>query len=180
MSIACLEAIQWKNPLAYQPVVVIIHCYSQDCQVREDYLQTKNGTFHGYFGKPLPRALTLGIWTITTLFLNAPLWWKEAHDWFAFLKYTAQAGVSKPSRKQLNSLPGNHLFENFRWKGCERLLVQPLSSLPIPMHIMGKKRRSWEIKWLSLISEIGTAGPGIGALAFESWGLPPTWAASDI
>lgn len=45
MSIAGLEAIQWENPLADEPVVVIVYCYPQDCQVREDYLQTKKELF---------------------------------------------------------------------------------------------------------------------------------------
>ena len=46
MPIACLEAVQGQNPLAYQLAVVIIHGDPQDSQVREDHLQTHSDIWH--------------------------------------------------------------------------------------------------------------------------------------
>ena len=73
MSIAGLEAVQWENPLANELVVVIIHCYSQDCQVREDYLQTKNGTFPEFWKAAPKNDDSRNLGHIHTA-LHAPLW----------------------------------------------------------------------------------------------------------
>lgn len=86
MSVAGLEAIQWENPLANELVVVIVHGYSQDCQVREDYLRAKNGIFTELW-KAAPKNHDLRNLDPSTLLSNTPLRLKKAPDQYASLKH---------------------------------------------------------------------------------------------
>lgn len=41
VSVTCLQTIQGQDPLTNQLIVVIVHCYPQDGEIREDHLESQ-------------------------------------------------------------------------------------------------------------------------------------------